>query len=298
MNTLKFLLRESWLEFRSGVSSGIVTFTFVGLSLYLALSLLNAEYLQQLGATNVTRNAATVIYLMVTGFMFFLFFAYAWIFAQPVLRDRNVNLHEIMLTMPVNMKTLLWARFIGACLTGTVLASSILFGFSIASLLELAGLFPAGSFSATPWDLYAFSLLWLIIPTCVGIGAIYMMMTMLTRSLAGPMGAAVVLILLWMFSAAILVEGDINSTLGSILDPSMFSFALVETQSWTPAQKQSEFLPLSDIFLLNRAIWGLLPLGLLTFAIVRVSREHLISNNEKKSADPPIKIQRSNNQCG
>ena len=286
MSALKFLLRTSWIEFRAGVSSGIVTFTFVGLSLYLALTLLNAEYMQQLGATDVTRNAATVIYLMVTGFMFFLFFAYAWIFAQPVLRDRNANLHEIMLTMPVNMNTLLWGRFIGATMTGTVLGCSVLFGFTIAPVLESAGWLPAGSFSDTPWDLYAFSLLWLIIPTCAGIGAIYMMMTLLTRSLAGPMGAAVFLILLWMLSAAILVEGDISPVAASILDPSMFSLALAETDAWTPVQKQSEFLPLSDIFLINRALWGLLPVSLLAVALLRVSREHLISANDKKSAPP------------
>lgn len=283
MSTLSFLLRTSWTEFRAGVSSGIVSFTFIGLSLYLALTLLNAEYMQQLGATDVTRNAATVIYLMVTGFMFFLFFAYAWIFAQPVLRDRHADLHEIMLTMPISLTTLMWARFIGASLTGTVLACSVLFGFSIAPLLELGGWMPAGSFSPTPWALYAFALCWLIIPTCVGIGAIYMMMTMLTRNLAGPMGAAVVLILFWMFSATILVEGDINTTLANILDPSMFSFALAETQSWTPVQKQSGFLPLSDSFLFNRALWGLLPVLVLAIALHFVTREHLITNNENKS---------------
>ncbi|MGL1958361.1 MAG: ABC transporter permease [Colwellia sp.] len=289
MSVLRFLMRTSWIEFRAGVSSGIVSFTFIGLSLYLALTLLNAEYMQQLGATDVTRNAATVIYMMVTGFMFFLFFAYAWIFAQPILRDRNADLHEIVLTMPISMSTLLWGRFIGASLTGIVLASSVLFGFTIAPLIEWAGWLPAGSFSNTPWDLYAFSLLWLIIPTCVGIGAIYMMMTILTRSIAGSMGAAVILILLWMFSATILVEGDINSTLANILDPSMFSFVLAETQSWTPMQKQSAFLPLSDSFLLNRALWGLLPVALLAVVLLRVSREHLVSNNDKKSASPKIK---------
>lgn len=289
MNTLKFLLRTSWIEFRAGVSSGLVSFTFIGLCLYLVLTLLNAEYMQQLGATDVTRNGATVIYLMVTGFMFFLFFAYAWVFAQPVLRDRNADLHEIVLTMPISLSTLLWGRFIGATLTGSVLASSVLFGFIIAPVLEMAGWLPAGSLSDTPWDLYAFALCWLIIPTCMGIGAIYMMMSMLTRNLAGPLGAAVVLILFWMFSATILVEGDINTTLANILDPSMFSFALAETQSWTPMQKQSAFLPLSDSFLLNRVLWGLLPVLVLAIVLSRITREQLVANNENKSAGAEVK---------
>lgn len=298
MNALKFLLRTSWIEFRAGVSSGIVSFTFIGLSLYLALTLLNAEYMQKLGATDVTRNSATVIYLMVTGFMFFLFFAYAWIFAQPVLRDRNSNLHEIVLTMPVNLSTLLWGRFIGASLSGIVLACSVLFGFTIAPVLEWGGWLPPGSLSDTPWDLYAFTLVWIIIPSCVGIGAIYMMMTMLTRNLAGPMGAAVILVLFWMFSATILVEGDINKTAADIMDPSLFSFALAETDSWTPAQKQSAFLPLSTSFLLNRLIWGVLPVLLLAALMFRVSREHLVSSNEKKAAAPKAKVAHRNVTVG
>ncbi|MEC8327168.1 MAG: hypothetical protein VX100_13960 [Pseudomonadota bacterium] len=290
MSSLSFLLRSSWIEFRQGVSSGIVTFTFVGLCLYLAITLLNAEYMQQLGATDVTRNAATVIYLMVTGFAFFMFFAYAWIFAQPILRDRGAELHEIMLTMPINMTTLLWGRFIGACLSGTVLASAVLFGFTIAPVMEWAGWLPSGSFSAIPWNLYAFTMAWLIIPTCMGVGAIYMMITLYTRTLAGPMGAAVLLILLWMLSAAILVEGDISTTAASILDPSVFSFALAETQYWTPTQKQSAYLPLSDIFLINRLIWGVLPVLLLGVVIKRISREHLISSRDKKAKTPKSKI--------
>ncbi len=286
MSTLTFLFRSSWIEFRQGISSGIVTFSFVGMCVYLAITLLNAEYMQQLGATDVTRNGATVIYLMITGFAFFMFFAYAWIFAQPILRDRNVELHEIMLTMPINMTALLWGRYIGACLTGAVLASSVLFGFTLAPIMEWAGWLPAGSFSAIPWNLYAFTMAWLIIPTCMGVGAIYMMMTLYTRTLAGPMGAAVLIILLWMLSAAILVEGDISTTAASILDPSIFSFALAETQYWTPAQKQNAYLPLSDIFLLNRFIWCLLPVFLLGVAIKSISREHLISNRDKKTNIP------------
>lgn len=289
MNGFSFLLRSSWFEFRQGVSSGIVSFAFIGLSLYLAIGLLNAEYLQKLGAADVTRNAATVIYLMITGFSFFLLFAYAWIFAQPIMRDRSADLHEMVLTMPVNIKALLWGRYLGATLTAIVLASSVLFGFTIAPLMEWVGWLPVGSFSDIPWHLYAFTMVWIIIPTCMGVGAIYFMMTILTRNLVGPMGAAVFLILLWMLSAAILVEGDINTALASILDPSIFSFALVETQQWTPAQKQNDYLPLSDLFLLNRFIWGLVPIAILFVVINCVSREHLISNSDKKDRNIRIK---------
>ncbi|MEL6377815.1 MAG: ABC transporter permease, partial [Pseudomonadota bacterium] len=162
MKRLDVLLRSCWHEFRAGAGNGIVSFTFIGLTAYLVLSLTSAEYMQTLGATDVPRNGASVIYLMVTGFMFFLFFAWAWIFAQPILRDRNASLHEAVLTTPVNLKILLLGRFLGACLLGILLGSSVLFGFFVAPLLETVGWMPAGSFSSPPWAQFGFSLVWLI----------------------------------------------------------------------------------------------------------------------------------------
>lgn len=293
MKRLDVLLRSCWHEFRAGAGNGIVSFTFIGLTAYLALSLTSAEYMQTLGATDVPRNGASVIYLMVTGFMFFLFFAWAWIFAQPILRDRSASLHEAVLTTPVNLKILLLGRFLGACLLGMLLGSSVLFGFFVAPLLETVGWMPAGSFSSPPWAQFGFSLVWLIIPTTIGIGAIYLIAAILTRNIAGPLIAAVIIILIWMFAAVTLTEGDVNLTLASILDPSLFSFALAETDLWSPQQKESAFLPIGSSFLTNRLIWTVLPVCALILMLSRISRERLVSipDKAKPSANATRRIQ-------
>ncbi len=289
MKALDILARTCWHEFRAGVTSGIVSFTFAGLTLYLALSLTSAEYMQTLGATDVPRNAAAVIYLMVTGFMFFLFFAWAWIFSQPILRDRSVSLHEIVLTAPVNLRLLMCGRYFGACLLGIVLSCSVLCGFFIAPLLELAGWLPPGSFSATPWSQFGFSLLWLIIPPTMGVGALYMVAAILSRSIAGPLAASVCLILVWMFCAVTLTEGDVNVVLAGVLDPSLFSFTLAETDLWAPEQKASALLPLRWDFLANRLIWGGLPLLVFASVLWRLDRERLVSNVERSEAQTIVK---------
>ena len=83
MRALRLICHEAWHEFRYGVRSGIVSLTFVGMIGYLLLVLTSGDEIQKLGATDVPRNGAVLIYLMATGCMFFLFFALAWVYAQP-----------------------------------------------------------------------------------------------------------------------------------------------------------------------------------------------------------------------
>ncbi|MCC4620780.1 hypothetical protein LL965_12030 [Xanthomonas cassavae CFBP 4642] len=93
MSAAQLLLQEARAELRAGLRSGIVGLVFVGLAGYLLMCLTNADYVQQMGGTDIPRNAPSLIYLMSTGCMFFLFFAWAWVFAQPLLRDRQADLH-------------------------------------------------------------------------------------------------------------------------------------------------------------------------------------------------------------
>ncbi|MEM9880912.1 MAG: ABC transporter permease, partial [Pseudomonadota bacterium] len=244
----------------------------------------SAEYMQTLGATDVPRNAAAVVYLMTTGFMFFLFFAWAWIFAQPVLRDRSVSLHEIVLTAPISLKLLMCGRYFGACLLGIFLGCAVLCGFFVAPLLEVAGWLPPGSFAATPWSQFGFALVWLIIPTTMGVGALYLIAAIVSRSIVGPLCASVFIILVWMFCAVTLTEGDVNVTLAGVLDPSLFSFTLAETDLWTPDQKASAFLPLQWDFLANRFVWAGLPVIAFAIVLSRLDRERLISSIETTGA--------------
>ncbi len=281
------ILREAWLEVRAGLRSGIVLLTFLALTAYLLITLLNAEYMQRLGATDIPRNAASVIYLMATGFMFFLFFAWAWVFAQPVLRDRDALLHEIVLATPNSLQALLWGRFIGASFVGALLGSAALFGFYVSPVLEWTQLLPAGSISPTPWLPFAFAFGLLIAPLAVGIGALYFIATLYTRSIGGPLATSALMILLWMFSVIVLQGGDINPALATIIDPSLFSFALAETDTWTPQQKTWDFLPATPSFQINRILWGIGPLLILAWTLQRTTREKLVLEAGRQSRATP-----------
>jgi hypothetical protein len=72
---MSFFLKEAWDEFRFGVGSGIVLLMYAVLVGYLLLVLANADYLRDMGAVDIPRNAPSLVYLMTSGITFFLLFA-------------------------------------------------------------------------------------------------------------------------------------------------------------------------------------------------------------------------------
>lgn len=274
---MRFILRESWSEFRAGLRGSVLPLIYLVLTAYILMVMTSADNLRELGAVDVPRNAPGLVYLMTSGDAFFLLFAWAWVFAQPVLRDRTVQLQEVVLAAPVSLRCLLTARYLGALGVALVLGSSQVLGFILAPVLEALGAVPAGSVAATPWLAFGWAALWFTLPLAVGSGALYFATALRTRSLGGAFAVAAVLMACWMVSMIVFKEGHANPVLATLLDPS--GFGEVErqvVQHWTPQQKSSALIELTAPLLWNRLLWGLLPLAWLAWGIARARRETLV----------------------
>lgn len=276
MNTFALMMREAWVELRAGLRSGIVLLVFLGLAGYLLMSLTNAEYVQKMGGSDIPRNAPSLIYLMACGCMFFLFFAWAWVFAQPALRDRKAQLEEVLLALPVSLPALLWGRFVGAAVVGALLASSLIVGFLLSPVLAWLGWVPAGSIGAPAWSALGFAWVALLLPLSTGIGALYFLLALRSRGLGAPFALAAALMVLWMFAVVVLKGGDINPLLAASLDPSLFTFALAQVETWSAAQKAQALLALTPGFWFNRLLWCALPLLLLAWTLACTTRQGLM----------------------
>ena len=291
MNGFAVVMREAWVEARAGLRSGIPLLVFLGLTGYLLMSLTNADYVQKMGASDIARNAPSLIYLMSCGCMFFLFFAWAWVFAQPALRDRKAQLEEVLLALPVSLPALLWGRFIGAALVGGVLASSLIVGFLVSPVLGWLGWVPPASIGAPMWSALGFAWVALLLPVSTGIGALYYLLALRSRGLAAPFGLATVLMLLWMFAVVVLKGGYINPLLAASLDPSLFTFAQAQVETWSAAQKSQSLLALTPGFWLNRALWCGLPLLVLAVVLARTDRQGLMGRRSGTVlAEPPMAL--------
>lgn len=291
MNNFALMRREAWVELRAGLRSGIPLLVFLGLAGYLLMSLTNADYVQKMGASEIPRNAPSLIYLMSCGCMFFLFFAWAWVFAQPALRDRKAQLEEVLLALPVSLPALLWGRFIGAAMVGGLLASALVVGFLLSPILAWLGWVPAASIGAPAWSALGFAWVALLLPVSTGIGALYYLLALRSRGLAAPFALATVLMLLWMFAVVVLKGGQINPLLAASLDPSLFTFAQAQVETWTAAQKSQALLALTPGFWLNRSLWCALPLVLLAWVLARTTREGLMGRRSGDVlAEPPMRL--------
>lgn len=288
---MSFVLREAWHEFRSGLKGGVLPLIYVVLTGYILMVMTSADNLRNLGAIDVPRNAPSLVYLMTSGMAFFLFFAWAWIFAQPIVRDRNARLHEIVLAAPRPLRQLLLARYLGALGVALVLGTSQFLGFLLAPVLEAIGAIPPGSVAAAPWFAFGWAFLIFTLPLAAGAGALYTVATLRTRGVGGAFAVSAMLMGCWMVAMIVLKEGHADPFVTALFDPS--GFAEAERQAvdlWTPQEKRTALIALTPGFLLGRLIWGGLPLLLLASCILRTTRESLLhGKGEKNPAQKPLK---------
>ncbi|MFD2112667.1 ABC transporter permease [Thiorhodococcus fuscus] len=267
---------EALDEFRAGLRSGVVPLIYLVLVGYLLMVLTHSGYLRDMGAVDIPRNAPSLVYLMTSGDAFFLFFAWAWVFAQPIVRDRSARLNELVLTAPVPLAGWLTARFVGALGIALLLGSSQIVGFLAAPLLEWVGAVPAGSIAPAPWAALGWAWLVFTLPLALGAGALYYLAAIRSRSLIGPFIVAAGFMTFWMVAMVVLKSADASPVLATLLDPSGFAEAEHQVEHWTPHEKSTALLAPTPALLASRVLWCLLPLALLWAGIRRTTRESLI----------------------
>lgn len=285
---MRFILTEAWHEFRAGLRGSVLPLIYLVLTGYILVVMTSADNLRDLGAVDVPRNAPGLVYLMTSGDAFFLLFAWAWVFAQPVVRDRAVQLHEVVLAAPCSLRGLLVARYLGALGVALVLGSSQVLGFLLAPLLEALGAVPPGSVASAPWLAFGWAAVLFTLPLAAGAGALYFVTTLKTRGVGGAFAAAAALMACWMIAMIVFKEGHANPLLATLLDPSGFGEAERQVvHHWTPQQKSSALLELTPPLLWNRLLWGVLPLAVLAWSIARARREALVLESAPRDKRAP-----------
>ena len=280
MSRLRFILGEARNEFRAGLRGPLVPICFIGLAVYLLLVVLNAEYLRGMNAVNVPRNSPHVVFLMLAGQAMWMFFAWAWLFAQVVVRDRIASQHEVVLAAPVSLRTLLFARFLGAAGVGGLLSFGVVAGFLLIPLLAPLGLVAPEFVGPNPWFAFAQGTMLFTIPSMLGAGALFVWAAVRTRSTTGPFAVAAGMVLVWMVSMIVLREGQTFIGLASMLDPSGYSEVEEQTNLWTPHEKGTLALAYTVPLVVNRLAWLFGPLLFAGLALARVRREQLVLERE------------------
>lgn len=273
-----------WAEFRHEIRAGLrgplLPIAAVVFTLYVLVVLTNGNVLRGFGAT---RNSAAIMYQFATFLSVYLFFVWAWIYVQVVVRDRNVRLDENVLSSPISLPKLLFARYLGASVVAFLLGAVVPLSFFLMPIPAWLGLFPPTAIGDAPVLPVLLILLLFLLPAVLGIGALFVSSALWTRSTAGPFVVAAFLMLIWMVGLLVFRISDISDTLASVLDPTMFNEVDRQISDLTPNEKNDFLLDVTSLYLLNRLLWFVLPVGLLLFVLRRLNRDHLLLDNSKKT---------------
>lgn len=270
------ILDEALHELRLGVRTPMVPLLGAGMTGYLLIVLSSAQYMQEMGAADITRNSPHLVYLMSAGQGFWLLFAWAWMFSRVISRDHDAKLDEVVLAAPVHFPSLLIGRYVGVVVLGSLLGLVSTVGFLLVGPMEAAGMLPPGSTGPLPFGALLHAWLTLCVPCAVGLGALYVLAAIRTRNATGPFGVAAVLVLVWMVGMVVLRGGEIDAATATLIDPTAYGEIEVQTTAWTPSEKMSASIAFTPMLIANRVVWSLVPLVAMLWTVSRMHRERLV----------------------
>jgi len=218
------------------------------------------------GGEKVMANSPFMLFTNIGTMSLFGVLAVAAIFGQAAHQDFAHRTWQIIFTKNVPKGRYLLGRFLGAWVFSSALMLSIgvgmLFGTGIVALVDDKQL--------TTFNLLAYVWpfivqVWPMLFTC---GALFFALAALTRRMAPVYVGMVVLVMGYLIISAAL--GDVqNKTVGALADPFGFFAFDVVTRYWSPAERNSDLIGLTGLFLANRVIWASVGVGLLALTIAR-----------------------------
>jgi ABC-2 type transport system permease protein len=217
------------------------------------------------GNERVFANSPHSLFANINALSLLALFTVAAVFGQAASQDFVSNTWMLIFTKNIRKSHYLIGRFLGAYIFSFALFLFLglgLFAGSVVARVVDASLLGPDSLSAYVWP-YLVGVLPMLLLT----GALFFMLAGLTKQMAPVYVGMVVLVLGYTALSSALSSVD-HMTAGAVGDPLGFLAFDVATRYWTPAERNVQLLPLSGIFLANRALWtgfGILILGFTIF---------------------------------
>jgi ABC-2 type transport system permease protein len=183
------------------------------------------------------------------------------IMGVPVLRDFEQNTDALFFTTPISKLQYLSGRFLGSFLTAAFVFSGAVFGIMLGHLSPWADSDKLLPFH--PW-FYWQPFFTFILPNMFLMAGLFFMGGTLSKRIIVVFTQGVALLTLYLISSQMLSDLD-NQSMAAIIDPFGMNTHSYVTQYWTVAEKNTQVIPLTGDFLINRLIW--LSVGILTLVI-------------------------------
>jgi ABC-2 type transport system permease protein len=206
--------------------------------------------------------AITLCYVQLTGFGAILIAA---IFGPSILRDFQQDTYQLLFTKPISKFDYLGGRWAASLVVTILVLSGLIWGAMVGIFMPWADktrLAPING--ATYFQPFLY-----IIAQVFILGSLFFCVAALTRRLVVVYLQGVVLFAVYLILFAVVISTNkLDRTWPSFVDP--LGFALLDnvTRYWTVAERNTQLIHWSGLFLYNRLTW--LGIGLLALAVTYV----------------------------
>ncbi|MER0441193.1 M1 family aminopeptidase [Emticicia sp. W12TSBA100-4] len=245
------------------------TYIYFAILFVLCFAAVTSKYVTIGGVAGgqIKENSPFNLAFMTIIMTFFFTFICSAIMGVAVLRDFEHKTESLMFSTTMSKFDYLFGRFFGSFLVMVLIYCSIwlafMFGFAIGKFLPWDPSWKEKTMLA--FDAWAYLqpfMVWGVTNLFIQ-GAIFFAAGALSRSTIVIYTQGIILFVLYQVSDTLLQDID-NKTLSAMLDPFGVRAFSIFTEYWTPAQKNSQIVPLEGILIWNRLAWG--GFGLLVLA--------------------------------
>ncbi|WP_435355108.1 M1 family aminopeptidase [Emticicia sp. SJ17W-69] len=273
------------------------TYIYFGILFLLCFAAVTSKYIVIGGVAGgqIKENSPYNLGFMTIIMTFFFTFICSAIMGVAVLRDFEHKTESLMFSTTMSKFDYLFGRFLGSFIVMVLIYCSIwlafMTGFAIGKYLPWDPSW--ADKTMLPFDAWAYFqpfIVWGITNLFIQ-GAIFFAAGALSRSTIVIYTQGIILFVLYQVSDTLLSDID-NKTLSAMLDPFGVRAFTIFTEYWTPAQKNSQIVPLEGILVWNRLAWlgfALLVLGGTYFAFsFNVVRSSLFKKKAVKEVKEKI----------
>ena len=181
------------------------------------------------------------------------------VFGQVIYQDFHHRMDRILFACPINRRSYLGGRFLGAVFSCAVIFSSIAFGLWLATLTPWV---QKEVFTENRFSYYLFPYLTGVIPNILIFGSLFFALVCRVRKMAPVYIFGILLYVCYMMAGTFIQDID-RKLLASLLDPfGMRAFSYL-TEYWSTEEKNTHLITWNHFYLYNRLLW--LSIGILPF---------------------------------
>lgn len=228
---------------------------------------------------NVNRNAPYVVqnfYSIASVLTLLMLTAFA---NNAAIRDFQYNTHQMIFSLPVSRWGFLWGRFWGSTLVAMIPPLGVSLGVLLGKYMPWVD---HERFGPVILGAHLNGILCFVVPNTIFLACLLFPVGLLFRSTTASFLAGLVILVVTAVANAFTTDLR-NETLAALLEPFGADAFSLMTKYWTPAERNSQSLPLSGVLLWNRLLW--LGVGFAVFALT-VSRISLVERSSRRRRTP------------